>query len=257
MLNRLSGKCALITGASSGIGKELAVQLAAMNVHLILTGRRESRLKQLADELTSAHGISVEFEAFDVRSKDECISFHSKFYGHSIDILVNNAGLASGADSVQSADISDWESMIDTNLKGMLYLTRLFLPYMISRNQGHILNVGSIAGHESYPGGSVYCATKHALRAFTRSLKMDVGHTNIRVGMISPGAVETEFSIVRYKGDIDKANAVYSGMEPLTAVDIAEIIVFMLNRPDHVNILDTFVVPVAQSSGTMIHRKQK
>lgn len=256
MINRLKGKCALITGATSGIGREVANQLASMGVNLILTGRRADRLAITSKALVDAHDIRVKTHCFDVSDLNSCKAFFAQFEQETVDILINNAGLASGADPVQAADITDWEQMIDTNFKGMLYVTRLFLPGMIANNAGFILNVGSIAGHESYPGGSVYCATKHALYAFTRSLKMDVGHTPIRVGMVSPGAVETEFSMVRYKGDESRAKSVYAGMDPLTAEDVAEIIVFTLNRPEHVNILDTFVVPVAQSSGTLIHRQQ-
>jgi NADP-dependent 3-hydroxy acid dehydrogenase YdfG len=255
MINRLKGKLALITGATSGIGKELAYQLAECGVNLVLTGRREDRLKKISDKLVQSAGVQVRYASFDVSERSACEEFYHSYSNDSFDILINNAGLASGTDAVQTADISDWERMIDTNIKGLLYMTRLILPGMIDRDNGHIINLSSIAGHESYPGGSVYCATKHALHAFTRSLKMDVGKTAVRVGMVSPGAVETEFSVVRFKGDKQRADAVYSGMDPLTAVDIAEIIVFMLNRPAHVNILDTFVVPTAQSSGTMIHRQ--
>lgn len=254
MINRLQGKCALITGATSGIGLEVASQLAQMGVNLILTGRRADRLTSIADKLKQTYGVQVRSHSFDVSRLEECKEFFAIFETENIDMLINNAGLASGADPVQSADFADWEAMIDTNLKGMIYMTRLFLPGMIARNSGYIMNVGSIAGHESYPGGSVYCATKHALYAFTRALKMDIGHTSIRVGMVSPGAVETEFSIVRFKGDMSRADAVYTGIDPLTAQDIAEIIIFALNRPEHVNIIDTFVVPVAQSSVAHVHR---
>ncbi|MCC5925372.1 MAG: SDR family NAD(P)-dependent oxidoreductase [Bacteroidetes bacterium] len=255
MINRLKGKFAIITGATSGIGKELAYQLADAGAHLLLTGRRKDRLEDISHDITHRTGVQVFTSAFDISNLQECKDFYQEFSDHPVDILVNNAGLAAGLDPVQTAAIDDWEQMIDTNIKGLIYMTRLFLPGMLARNEGHILNVSSIAGHESYPSGSIYCATKHAVHAFTRSLKMDVGHTDIRVGLVSPGAVETEFSMVRFKGDRKKADSVYSGIEPLTAGDIAEIILFMLNRPPHVNILDTFVVPTAQSSGTIIHRK--
>lgn len=254
MQNRLHGKTALITGATSGIGLETARQLAEMGVHLILTGRRENRLEQIKGDFSAEFGVEVNTYAFDIAKLQECQAFHHEIAGRSIDILINNAGLASGLDKVQDADIADWEAMIDTNVKGLIYITRLFLPDMVARNSGHIINVSSIAGHESYPGGSVYCASKHAVHAFTRSLKMDVGHTGIRVGMVSPGAVETEFSLVRFKGQQEKADAVYAGISPLTATDIAEIIVFMLNRPTHVNIMDSLVMPVAQSAATLVHR---
>ncbi|KPQ00475.1 MAG: Short-chain alcohol dehydrogenase of unknown specificity [Bacteroidetes bacterium HLUCCA01] len=254
MHNRLTGKTALITGATSGIGLESARQLAELGVNLILTGRRSDRLEQIKTDFTGIYGVEIDTYAFDVAKLQACEAFHGQIADRTIDILINNAGLASGLDRVQDADIADWEAMIDTNIKGLIYITRLFLPAMISRNSGHIINVSSIAGHESYPGGSVYCASKHAVHAFTRSLKMDIGHTAIRVGMVSPGAVETEFSLIRFKGQKEKADAVYAGMTPLTATDIAEIIVFMLNRPAHVNIMDSLVMPVAQSAATMVHR---
>jgi NADP-dependent 3-hydroxy acid dehydrogenase YdfG len=169
--------------------------------------------------------------------------------------LINNAGLAKGMDSVQSGSFEDWNTMIDTNVKGLLAMTRLFLPTMIKNNQGHVINIGSTAGHESYSGGVVYCATKHAVKAITESTKKDVHGTNVRVSMVSPGLVETEFSNVRFSGDERRAQSVYEGMKPLTANDIAEIVIFIANRPHHVNILDSIVVPVAQSSAQMVYRK--
>jgi 3-hydroxy acid dehydrogenase/malonic semialdehyde reductase len=256
MINRLKGKLALITGATAGIGEETAKQLASCGVHLILTGRRKDRLENLSQRLKIDYPESkVHTAAFDIRDKQACKSFYESFRHEKVDILINNAGLASGADKTQDADLDDWDIMIDTNVKGLITITRLFLPDMVERNQGHIINIGSIAGRETYPGGSVYCATKHAVHAFSRALKMDVGHTNIRVGIVSPGAVDTEFGVTRYKGDKQKADQVYEGFHPLYANDIAEIIVFMLNRPDHVNIIETFVTPVAQSSVTQVYRK--
>jgi 3-hydroxy acid dehydrogenase/malonic semialdehyde reductase len=258
MVNRLKGKLAIITGATAGIGEETAKHLASLGTHLILTGRRRDRLEKLAQTLHDDYpDIKVQIAVFDVKSREACQAFYESFKHEKIDILLNNAGLASGADKTQDADMNDWDLMIDTNVKGLITITRLFLPDMIERNQGHIINIGSIAGHETYSGGSVYCATKHAVHAFSRALKMDVGHTNIRVGIVSPGAVDTEFGVIRYKGDKQKADQVYAGYHPLYANDIAEIIVFMLNRPDHVNIVDTFVTPVAQSSVTQVFRKFK
>jgi NADP-dependent 3-hydroxy acid dehydrogenase YdfG len=251
MINRLKGKTAVITGATSGIGKSVSHQLADMGVNLILTGRRSERLAQLQSELS---GIDVDVHAFDVRDSNACADFYKQVKHLSPDILINNAGLASGADAVQNASTDDWNRMIETNFRGLITLTHLFLPDMLERNSGHILNVSSVAGHEPYPGGSVYCATKHAVDAFTRALKMDIGHTKIRVSLVSPGAVETEFSLVRFKGDANRAASVYAGITPLVADDIAEIIVFTLNRPSHVNILDTLVFSTAQSSATRIHR---
>lgn len=255
-MNRLTGKTALITGATAGIGQETARQLASMEVNLILTGRREDRLAAFKNELADSYpGIKVETYSFDISVRKDVLDFAVQLGDAIPDILVNNAGLAAGADKVFEARLEDWDTMIDTNFRGLIALTRLLIPKMIERNSGHILNVSSIAGHESYPGGSVYCATKHAVHAFTKSLKMDLGHTDIRVSLVSPGAVETEFSMVRFKGDADRASKVYEGMKKLVAEDIAEIIVFILNRPEHVNILDTVVFSVSQSSATQIHRK--
>ena len=255
-MNRLSNKTALITGATAGIGAETARQLARMGVHLILTGRRREKLETLKSEILRTHpDVRVMIHDFDITNVDACKAFFEIYKDQIPDILINNAGLASGADKVQDANLDDWDLMIDTNVKGLITMTRLFVNGMIARNSGHIMNLSSVAGVESYPGGSVYCATKHAVHAFTKALKMDLGHTNIRVSMISPGAVETEFSMVRFKGDAERAAKVYEGINPLIAEDIAEIIVFVLNRPEHVNILDTLVFSVAQSSATQIHRK--
>ena len=255
-MNRLSNKTALITGATAGIGAETARQLARMGVHLILTGRRREKLETLKSEILRTHpDVRVMIHDFDITNVDACKALFEIYKDQIPDILINNAGLASGADKVQDANLDDWDLMIDTNVKGLITMTRLFVNGMIARNSGHIMNLSSVAGVESYPGGSVYCATKHAVHAFTKALKMDLGHTNIRVSMISPGAVETEFSMVRFKGDAERAAKVYEGINPLIAEDIAEIIVFVLNRPEHVNILDTLVFSVAQSSATQIHRK--
>lgn len=253
-MNRLKGKTALITGATSGIGKAIAEHLAELGCNLILTGRRSERLDELSEFLKGKYIITVSTSVFDIRNLDACKQFAESNSSSSIDILVNNAGLARGVDTVQSGDFEDWDSMIDTNVKGLLAMTRLFLPQMIKRNSGHVINIGSTAGHEAYPGGVVYCATKHAVKAITESTKKDVHGTKIRVSMVSPGLVETEFSNVRFAGDNDRADSVYNGMEPLTAEDIAEIVIFVASRPDHVNILDSIVMPVAQSSAQMVHR---
>ena len=255
-MNRLSNKTALITGATAGIGAETARQLASMGVHLILTGRRREKLELLKAELLRSHpDLRVMIHDFDITDESACKAFYDLYKNDIPDILINNAGLASGADKVQDANMDDWELMINTNVKGLITMTRLFVNGMVLRNSGHIMNLSSVAGVESYPGGSVYCATKHAVHAFTKALKMDLGHTNIRVSMVSPGAVETEFSMVRFKGDLERAAKVYEGIDPLIAEDIAEIIVFVLNRPEHVNILDTLVFSVAQSSATQVYRK--
>lgn len=256
MKNRLNGKRAVVTGATSGIGKAIAILLAEFGVNLILTGRRLSRLKELAQQLQETYSIQVTFNVFDVSNRKQVEAFVNQIDLEKIDILINNAGLALGIDPVDKALLDDWEIMIDTNVKGIMYLTRYFSEVFKRKNRGHILNIGSTAGWESYPGGAAYAASKHAVRAFTRSAKMDLLGTKVRVSLLSPGLVETEFSKVRFKGDNQKADNVYRGIEPLIAEDIADIAVFTLNAPDHVNILDTIVVPVAQSSSTMVYRDE-
>lgn len=253
-LERLKGKQVLITGATSGIGKAAALQFAEAGCDLILTGRRQKRLEELKNEFSALHNVRVKTAVFDVRDRDACRKFVDSIL-NPVDILINNAGLASGLDPVDGADFDDWDVMIDTNIKGLLNMVRLLGPGMRERNSGHIINIGSIAGYEAYPNGSVYCGTKHAVKAITQASKMDFHGTNVRVSAVSPGLVETEFSEVRFHGNRERASGVYSGMEPLSAVDIAEIILFTASRPPHVNIMDTIVLPVAQSSSTMVHRK--
>ena len=250
---RLKGKRVLITGATAGIGKAAAHQFALAGCDLILTGRRKSRLESLKNEIEDASDARVKIFSFDIRDREACRSFVNSLTDP-VDILINNAGLASGLDPVDSADFDDWDAMIDTNVKGLLNMMRLIGPSMRERNSGHIINISSIAGHESYPKGSVYCGTKHAVKAITQAAKMDFHGTGVRVSAVSPGLVDTEFSEVRFHGDTDKARGVYSGMQPLTANDIAEIILFTASRPAHVNIMDTIVLPVDQSSSVMVHR---
>ena len=253
MQNRIEGKWTFITGATAGIGKAIAKIFAESGSHLVLNGRRENRLEELKQQLEKHYNIDVVLAPFDVRDREAAQQFLNSF-SETIDILVNNAGLAKGVDAVFDADYEDWDTMIDTNIKGVLNMTRLISPQMKERNRGHIINIGSIAGHESYSGGSVYCATKHAVKGFTEATKKDLHGTNVRVSMVSPGLVETEFSEVRFKGDKGQADEVYEGIKPLVANDIAEIVHFMANRPPHVNIMDTIVFPVAHSSSTMVHR---
>ena len=252
-MNRLNGKYCLITGATSGIGRASAEMFAEQGCNLGLTGRREQRLKNLKSKLETAHEVNVEIFPFDIRDREACRECVDAIK-QPIDILLNNAGLASGKDPVYDADFTDWDAMIDTNLKGLLSMTRFVSAKMKKRNEGHIINIGSVAGHEAYPGGSVYCATKHGVKAITESTKMDLKDTAIRVSSVSPGLVETEFSKVRFHGDDEAADKVYDDLQPLTGDDIAEIILFVANRPPHVNILDTLVYPVAQSSATIVHR---
>ncbi|MEX2456354.1 MAG: SDR family NAD(P)-dependent oxidoreductase [Balneolaceae bacterium] len=254
--NRLKDKWVLITGATSGIGKACAEHFAASGSNLILTGRREERLNNLQKKLVMTNQVEVEILPFDIRDREACKSAISSI-SHPIDILINNAGLAAGTDPIDQGNLDDWDLMIDTNVKGLLTITRYVSAKMKDRNSGHIINLGSTAGHEAYAGGVVYCATKFAVNAITQATKKDLHGTNIRVSAVSPGLVETEFSKVRFDGDTEKAATVYEGIEPLVANDIAEIVLFVAGRPDHVNILDTIVMPVNQSSATMVYRSNK
>ena len=256
-MNRLplGGHTSLITGATSGIGAAIAAHFAAAGSDLILTGRRRDRLLVAKDDLESKYGISVRIFDFDVRERAACEAFVEQLGDTPVDLLVNNAGLARGTETVEQAAIDDWEEMIDTNVKGLLYMSRLVIPRMVKRNSGHILNIGSIAGHEAYRGGVGYCATKHAVAAINTAMKMDLHGTQVRVSMISPGLVNTEFSTVRFHGDTARADNVYQGMQPLVADDIAEIALFIATRPRHVDIMDVLVYPTAQSSAYLVHRE--
>jgi 3-hydroxy acid dehydrogenase / malonic semialdehyde reductase len=253
--SRLNQKWVLITGATAGIGKACAEEFARQGANLVLTGRRQERLDSFREELLRLGDIQVQTYCFDVRDREACLSCVQDLF-HPLDILINNAGLAAGLNTIDEADFDDWDRMIDTNIKGLLNMMKPVAQRMKARNSGHIINIGSLAGHESYRGGSVYCGTKHAVSAITRAAKMDLHGTGVRVSMVSPGLVQTEFSDVRFHGDTKKAKKVYEGIRPLTAHDVAEIVVFTASRPDHVNILDTLVVPVDQSSSTMVHRSE-
>ncbi|GGG37912.1 short-chain dehydrogenase [Croceivirga lutea] len=246
----------LITGATSGIGKATAELFAENGFDLILCGRRQERLEELKSELS--HKTRVFTLNFDVRNKTEVAEkIHSipEEFGN-ISILVNNAGNAHGLDTVETASLDDWDAMIDINVKGLLYVTKAILPKMISSKSGHIINIGSLAGKEVYPKGSVYCASKHAVDAINQGLRIDLNEYGIRVGAVNPGLVETEFSEVRFKGDTKKAANVYKGFEPLKAKDIADIIHFVVTRPYHVNIADLLVLPTAQAASTIVNKKQ-
>jgi 3-hydroxy acid dehydrogenase / malonic semialdehyde reductase len=243
----MKGSWALITGASAGFGWAIAEQLAARGVNLLITGRRADRLQALKEKIVAEHKVMVEPLVFDVRNFAECEAALKQKASlvANISILVNNAGLAKGIDRIQTGKIEDWDVMIDTNIKGLLYMTRLVLPYMIERNSGHIVNLGSIAGHWVAPGGAVYCATKFAVRAINDGLRIDLMGKNIRITNIEPGIAETEFAHVRLN-DNQKADAVYKGITPLTADDVAEAVVWCLDRPPHVNIHELLIAPLAQ-----------
>ena len=246
-----------ITGASSGIGAACAKAFAREGASLILAARRKERLEAVAAELKQAYGIKIHLLEMDVsdRATVETTLASLPEPWFNVDILVNNAGLSRGLDKLQEGDIQNWEEMIDTNLKGLLYVTRSLLPGMVARNQGHIINIGSIAGHQAYVGGNVYCATKAAVKTLSQGLKMDLLGTPIRVSCVDPGTVETEFSQVRFRGDTEKASKVYQGFNPLTPNDIAEIVVFCATRPPHVNMSEVLVLATDQSSATMINRQ--
>lgn len=247
-------KIALITGATSGIGKSTAIRLALEGFKLILCGRRKERLEQLKNELSVE--TSVHLLNFDVRNKDEVFknidSLPVEF--KNIDLLVNNAGNAHGLDPIQSGNMDDWDAMLDINVKGLLYVSKAIIPGMVERQSGHIINIGSTAGKEVYPNGNVYCASKHAVDAINQGMRIDLNGNGIRVGAINPGLTQTEFSDVRFKGNHDKAEKVYQGYKALQPEDIADIIHFVVTRPYHVNIADLTVMPTAQASSTIIDK---
>ncbi|MCB0396054.1 MAG: SDR family NAD(P)-dependent oxidoreductase [Flavobacteriales bacterium] len=249
-------RIALITGATSGIGMGAAHCFAKNGYNLIITGRREDRLRTLCDDLEKAYDLKVLPLTFDVRDQKEVENAISSLpdIWRNIDVLVNNAGLAVGLNTIQEGVVDDWERMIDTNIKGLLYVSRNVLPLMIENGKGHVINIGSIAGKEVYPNGNVYCGTKHAVDAISQGMRIDTVKHGIRVTAIHPGAVETEFSVVRFKGDQAKADQVYNGFKPLTAEDVAESIYYVTTLPPHANINDLILMPTAQANAVTIHR---
>ena len=253
----IQGQVVAITGASSGIGASCAKMFAKEGASLILAARRRDKLEAVAAEIEETYQSRVYLLEMDVsdRTAVETSIASLPEPWREVDILVNNAGLSRGLDKLQTGEIQNWEEMIDTNLKGLLYVTRSLLPGMVERNQGHIINIGSIAGHQAYVGGNVYCATKAAVRTLSQGLKMDLLGTPIRVSCVDPGTVETEFSQVRFRGDTEKADKVYQGFNPLTPDDIAEVVVFCATRPSHVNMSEVLVLATDQSSATMVNRQ--
>lgn len=252
----MKNKIALITGATSGIGEAIATRLAEIKYDVIITGRRNERLLKLKDKLEKLAGIQVLPLCFDVRKELEVREAIGNLPEEwkNIDILVNNAGLAAGLSAIQDGNLNDWERMIDTNVKGLLYVTRQVSPLMMARKKGHIVNIGSIAGKEVYLNGNVYCATKHAVDALTKSMRADLLTHEIKVTQVCPGAVETEFSLVRFDGDKERACKVYEGYKQLIADDIADCVLFAVTRPAHVNINDMVVMPTAQASASLFHK---
>ncbi|MGF1521404.1 MAG: SDR family oxidoreductase [Leptolyngbyaceae cyanobacterium] len=253
----ITNRIILITGASSGIGSACARLFAQAGARLILAARRKEKLQSLADELQQSYQVETLLLPLDVQA---CNAVSTSIEGlpavwRDIDVLINNAGLSRGLDKQYESPIQNWEEMIDTNIKGLLYVTRAVVPGMVSRNQGHVVNIGSIAARQTYPGGSVYCATKAAVKSLSEGLKIDLLGTPVRVTNIEPGLVETEFSDVRFRGDRDRASNTYKGMTPLTPDDIADTILFAVTRPAHVNISEIFLMPTDQSSVSLVHRR--
>lgn len=253
----MSTKIAFITGASAGIGAATAKLLAANGYQLILAARRKEKLEELADQLHAVYNINTYTLTLDVRNRYEVGKAIEELPSEwkRIDVLINNAGLASGLSSIDEGDLDDWDIMIDTNVKGLLYVTRHIVPLMKQSGVGHIVNIGSIAGKEVYANGNVYCATKHAVDALNKAMRLELSAYPIKVTAIHPGAVETEFSIVRFHGDEQRAASVYKGFENLVADDIAEAIWFAISRPPHVNINELTIMPTAQPVASVIHRK--
>ncbi|UYZ60448.1 SDR family NAD(P)-dependent oxidoreductase [Hymenobacter latericus] len=247
-------KTALVTGASSGIGRATAVALAKVGYQLVVTGRRRERLEELAQEVAP---VPVHILTFDVRNRAEVEaaigSLPAEF--RQVDVLINNAGNAHGLAPIQQGDAHDWDLMLDTNVRGLLNVTRAVLPAMQERRSGFIINIGSIAGHEAYANGNVYCASKAAVASLSKGMRIDLVALGIRVAEVNPGAVETEFSEVRFKGDKARAASVYQGFEPLRAEDVADLIQFMVTRPPHVNIAEVLILPSAQAAATVINKQ--
>lgn len=250
-------KVTCITGASAGIGYACAEVFARGGYDLLLCARRSERVDALAARLREAHGVEVHVFSLDVRDRAAVAEAFASLPERwaRIDVLINNAGLSQGLDPIQTGDIDDWERMIDTNVKGLLYVSRAVSPGMVERRSGHIINIGSIAGKEVYPNGNVYCATKHAVDALTQGMRLDLLPAGVRVSSVNPGMVETEFSEVRFKGDAERAKAVYHNLIPLAAQDVAEAVWFVASRPPHVTINDMLIMPTAQASATQVVRR--
>jgi NADP-dependent 3-hydroxy acid dehydrogenase YdfG len=249
-------KIALITGATSGIGAACADTFAAQGYQLILIARRENLLLSQAQQLTAKYQVKIKAIQADVRDKENINYVLDTLPSEwkDVDVLVNNAGLSQGLEPIDKGDTDDWDTMIDTNVKGLLYVSKIVSGWMVNRKQGHIINIGSIAGREVYPNGNVYCATKHAVDALSKGMRIDLLPHGIKVTAIHPGMVETEFSIVRFKGDENRAKKVYDGFEPLIAQDIADAIWYAVSRPAHVNINDMLIMPTAQAAATIVKR---
>lgn len=250
-------KTVLITGATSGIGEGCARRFAAGGYNLIVTGRSKEKLTALKQQIEDTYGVEVLALAFDVRDRKAATQAIENLPSEwtDVDVLVNNAGLALGLEPEYQGDYADWDQMIDTNIKGLLTMTRLIVPGMVSRNRGHIINIGSVAGDAAYAGGNVYCATKSAVKAITDGLRIDVADTKLRVTNVKPGLVETNFSNVRFHGNTERADSVYRGIRPLTGDDIADVVFYAASAPEHVQIAEVLVLATHQANGTVIHRE--
>ena len=254
----LKDKIVFITGASAGIGRSCALSFAREGARLILAARRRERLEELVAGLKQRPGEEIILLALDVRDRpaiEKAVSELPPGWAD-INILVNNAGLSRGLDKIHEGKLEDWDEMIDVNIKGLLSVSRAVIPGMVKRGQGHIINIGSISGHEVYPGGGVYCATKFAVDALSKGMRLDLMGTGLRVSQVSPGMVETEFSLVRFRGDKDRAEKVYKGLTPLTPDDIADAVIYCATRPPYVNVSEMIVMPTEQASTTMVYRKK-
>jgi len=258
-MKSLKGNIAFITGASSGIGEATAKLFAHEGANLILVARRNNILQKLSKKIKNEFNVEVKTIQLDIQNYKSVLTAYNKLPAEwkAIDILVNNAGLSRGLKNIQDSEIQDWEEMINTNIKGLLYVTRLILPGMVKRNSGHVVNLGSIAGHFTYPGGNVYSATKFFVNSLSQGMRMDLLGTNVRVTSVDPGLVETEFSLVRYRGDKDKAKKPYEGLTPLKGEDVADAILYAVTRPAHVNIQELIVMPTDQASLWHISRNKK
>lgn len=256
-MQSLENKIVLITGASSGIGKSCAKEFAKLKCNLVLVARRKQKLELLAEELKKDYQIDILTCKVDVRNYEEVESFYNNLPAEwkQIEILINNAGLARGLDKFYEGKVEDWNEMIDTNIKGLIYVSRVIIPQMVERESGHIINIGSTAGHDTYPMGNVYAATKFAVKALSQSFRIDLLDKGIKVSSVDPGMVETEFSKVRFSGDEERAKKVYQGLTPLSPDDVADAVVYCATRPKHVNINQIILTPLAQASSNFVVRK--
>ena len=256
-MNSLQDKTVFVTGATAGIGRSCVRAFAREGARVLFCGRRADRLDSLAGEVSAEFGVPVRFFTLDVRDRaavDAAIAALPPDWA-AVDVLVNNAGLSRGLDKLQEGKSADWEEMIDTNVKGLLYVSRAVLPGMIARGKGHVINIGSIAGREVYPAGNVYCATKFAVGALTKGMRLDLNGTGVRVSTVDPGLTKTEFSVVRFHGDAERAGKTYQGYTPLEPEDIADAVIYCATRPPHVDVAEMLVLPTDQASTTLVHRK--